>query len=56
MGTGRDQRWIKTLATLFEEHAAAWQGSAAFDRLAEDVATDYFSFEEDQIRAWVDGE
>ena len=55
MGSGRNFHSIKAIASLLEEHAAAWQASAAFDRLAEDAASEYFSFEEDQARAWVDG-
>lgn len=53
---GKDHHSLKALASLLEEYAAVWQGSAAFDRLAEDAVADFFGFDEDQIRAWVDGE
>lgn len=54
LGT-RYTRSLKPLAALLEEHAAAWQGTAAFDKLAEDASSEYFHFEEDQAQAWVTG-
>ncbi|KAA8651967.1 Zn(II)2Cys6 transcription factor [Aspergillus tanneri] len=51
---GKDHRSLRALASLLEEYAAAWQGSSAFDKLAEGAEADFFLFEEDQVRAWVD--
>ena len=51
----KHMRSLKPLAILLEEHAAAWQGTVAFDKLAEDASTEYFRFEEDQAQAWVAG-
>lgn len=53
---GKDCHSLRALASLLEEYAAAWQGSSAFDELAEGAEADFFRFEEDQVRAWVDGE
>lgn len=53
---GKDHHSLRALASLLEEYAAAWQSSAAFDKLAENAEVNFFRFEEDQIRAWVDGE
>ena len=47
---------LRALGSLLEEYAAAWQGSSAFDKLAEGAQADFFLFEEDQVRAWVDSE
>ncbi|KAF7553504.1 hypothetical protein G7046_g7088 [Stylonectria norvegica] len=51
---GKDHDSLKALASLLEEYAAAWQGSAAFDKLSEGAASDFFTFEEDEIISWVD--
>lgn len=53
---GKDHHSLRALASLLEEYAAAWQGSSAFDKLAEGAEADFFLFEEDQDRIWVDGE
>ena len=53
---GKDYPSLRTLASLLEEYAAAWQGSSAFDKLAEGAEAHFFRFEDDQARTWVDGE
>ena len=53
---GKDDHSLRALASLLEEYAAAWQGSSAFDKLAEGAEADFFRFEEDQVRVWVDGQ
>lgn len=53
---GKDHHSLRALGSLLEEYAVAWQGSSAFDRLAEGAVVDFFPFEDDQVRAWVDGE
>lgn len=53
---GRDHHSLRALASLLEEYAAAWQGSSAFDKLAEGAEAEFFRFEEDQVRVWVDGD
>ena len=53
---GKDNQSLRALASLLEEHAAAWQGSSAFDKMAEGAEADFFRFEEDRVRPWVDGE
>lgn len=53
---GKDHYSVRALASLLEEHAAAWQGSSAFDKMAEGAEADFFRFEDDQVCAWVDGE
>ena len=53
---GKDYPSLRTLASLLEEYAAAWQGSSEFDKLAESAEADFFRFEDDQVRTWVDGE
>ena len=52
---GKDHHSLRPLASLLEEYAAAWQGSSTFDKLAEGAEADFFEFEEDQVRTWVDG-
>jgi hypothetical protein len=47
---------LTVLASLLEECAAAWHDSSAFDKLAEGAEKDFFLFEEDQVRAWVDSQ
>ena len=53
---GRNQYSLRALASLLEEYAAAWQDSSAFDKLAEGAEAEFFRFEEDQVRAHVDGD
>lgn len=53
---GKDHHSLRALASLLEEYAAAWQGSSAFDKLADGAEAEFFLFEEDQVRTWVDGE
>ncbi|RDL37704.1 uncharacterized protein BP5553_05137 [Venustampulla echinocandica] len=53
---GKDHRELGALASLLEEYATVWQGSSAFDKLAEGAEADFFLFEEDQVRPWVEGE
>lgn len=53
---GKDHHSLRALASLLEEYAAAWQGSSAFDKLADGAEAEFFRFEEDQVRAWVDGD
>ena len=52
---GRDHSSLGAVASLLEEYAAVWQGSRAFDKLGEGTELSFFRFEEDQIRAWIDG-
>ena len=53
---GKDYPSLRTLGSLLEEYAAAWQGSSAFDKLAEGAEAHFFRFEDEQVRSWVDGE
>lgn len=53
---GRDHQSLSVLASLLEEHAAAWQDSSAFDALADGAQRDYFQLEDGQVRAWFDGQ
>ncbi|OJJ43531.1 hypothetical protein ASPZODRAFT_145886 [Penicilliopsis zonata CBS 506.65] len=51
---GRDCPALKAIAALLEEYTATWQGSAAFDSLAEGSPTAFFLFDGDEARQWVD--
>ncbi len=53
---GRDHPSLKSIASLLEEHSTVWHGNSAFDKLAENAEADFFLFDEDQVRPWVDGE
>lgn len=53
---GRDHHSLRAFASLLEEYAAAWQGPSVFNKLAEGAEADFFRFEEDRVRAWVDGD
>ncbi|EXJ80875.1 hypothetical protein A1O3_07162 [Capronia epimyces CBS 606.96] len=51
---GKDHRSLRALASLLEEYATVWQGSSPFDTLADGAETEFFQFEEDQVRVWLD--
>ena len=53
---GKDHHSLRALGSLLEEYAAVWHGSSPFDRLAEGAEAEFFHFEEDRVRSWVDGE
>lgn len=52
---GQHHPSVRQLTSLLEEYAGAWQTPPAFSRLAEDAAADFFVFEEQQTRTWLDG-
>ena len=52
---GRDHQSLGPLASLLEEYHTAWHGSSAFDKLSEGAEADFFLFEENKTRTWIDG-
>lgn len=53
---GKDHHSLKALASLLEDYATVWQGSSAFEKLAEGAEADFCLFEEDEVRPWLGGE